>query len=199
MTENERLLRRGLVLEYATLGWNVIEALVVLWAAWLAHSVGLAGFGLDGVIEIFASVVVIWQLKGVGREREGRAMSLISIAFYMLAAYIIGQLIFAMTFADRPRSSALGLIISAATVGVMLLLSWGKRVTGRQLSNPVLMAESRVTLIDAALAAAVFVGVGLNTLFGWWWADPASGLVIVFYALKEGREAWRHGGANLAT
>ena len=126
-------------------------------------------------------------------------MRLISIAFYLLAAYIIGQLILALTSADRPQSSTLGLVISAATVVVMLLLSWGKRVTGRQLSTPVLIAEPRVTLIDAALAAAVFVGVGLNTVFGWWWADPASGLVIVFYALKEGREAWRHGDANFAT
>jgi divalent metal cation (Fe/Co/Zn/Cd) transporter len=192
VTNREALLRRGLMLEYVTLGWNIVEAGVVLYAAWTAGSVGMAGFGLDSVIEIFASFVVVWQLKGAGPERERAAMRLIGVAFYLLAAYIVAELVFALKSSARPAASPLGLASLAATVVAMSLLAWGKRVTGRQLGNAVLIAESRVTLMDAALASSVFVGVGLNTLFGWWWADPASGLVVLAYALKEGREAWTH-------
>jgi Co/Zn/Cd efflux system component len=103
--------------------------------------------------------------------------------------------------AMRSKAAAIGLGCCsqsralALSTAAMLLLAWGKLVTGRQLSNPVLKAEARVTLIDAALARAVLLGVGLNTLFGWWWADPLAGLVIVYYSLKEGRAAWKHATA----
>jgi divalent metal cation (Fe/Co/Zn/Cd) transporter len=196
--DHARLLRRGLRLEYATLAWNVFAAVIVLWSAWRARSIGLAGFGLDSVIEIFASVVVVWQLKGGGHDREVLAMHLIGAAFFMVAAYIIGQLIFTVTSGVRPAPSILGLASLFATISAMLLLAWGKHLTGRQLGNPVLMVEARVTLIDAALAFAVFIGVGLNTLFGWWWADPLSGLVVLYYAVKEGRTAWRHSAPSIA-
>ena len=86
----------------------------------------------------------------------------------------------------------LGIAWLVATLAAMLLLAWGKLITGRQLGNSVLMAEARVTLTDAALAGAVLLGVGLNALFGWWWADPLAGLVIVYYGLKEGSAAWKH-------
>jgi len=196
--DSARLLRRGLLLEYATLAWNVFEATIVLWSAWRARSIGLAGFGLDSLIEIFASVVVVWQLKGVGQTREAHAMRLIGGAFFLVAAYIIAQLVFTLTAGMRPSPSVLGLASLVATMAVMLLLAWGKQMTGRELGNPVLLAEARVTLIDAALAFAVFIGVGLNTLFGWWWADPLSGLVVLYYAVKEGRAAWTHGATSSA-
>ncbi len=196
--DSARLLRRGLILEYATLAWNVFEAAIVLWSAWRARSIGLAGFGLDSLIEIFASVVVVWQLKGVGQAREAHAMRLIGAAFFLVAAYILAQLVFTLTSGMRPAPSFLGLASLVATMAAMLLLAWGKHVTGRQLGNPVLLAEARVTLIDAALACAVFVGVGLNTLFGWWWADPLSGLAVLYYAIKEGRAAWTHGAPSIA-
>jgi divalent metal cation (Fe/Co/Zn/Cd) transporter len=192
VTDQERLLRRGLTLEYVTLAWNIFEAAIVLWSAWLARSIGLAGFGLDSLIEIFASIVVVWQLKGIGDDRQPRAMRLISIAFFLVAAYIVGQLGFSLISSSHPGPSLLGLASLAATMAVMLTLAWAKHATGRALGNKVLMAEARVTLIDAGLALAVFIGVGLNTLFGWWWADPLSGVVLVFYAVKEGREAWEH-------
>jgi divalent metal cation (Fe/Co/Zn/Cd) transporter len=120
-------------------------------------------------------------------------MRLIGAAFFAVAAYIVIQLTLTLTSAVRPAPSPLGLMALAATMVVMLLLAWGKASVGRRLGNPVMIAESRVTLIDAALAGAVFLGVGLNTLFGWWWADPASGLIVVYYAFREGRSAWTHG------
>ncbi len=187
----EALLRRGLYLEYATLGWNVVGVVVVVAAAVSAHSVALAGFGLDSLIEIFASVVVVWQLTGTHLDRERAALRLIGGAFFALAVYILGQTAYTLLTGSHPAPSPGGIAWLAATLVAMLLLAQGKRITGRQLGNPVLSTEARVTLIDAALAAAVLVGLTLNALLGWWWADPLAGLVIVYYGLTEGWTAWR--------
>ena len=193
-TENtSALIRRGLLLEYATLGWNVVGSVIVITAALAAGSVALAGFGLDSLIEIFASIVVVWQLKGINDGREERALRLIGIAFFALAAYILGQIIYTLVRADHPAKSIGGIIWLAATFIAMLLLAYGKRRTGRQLGNPVLMTEAHVTVIDAYLAGAVLIGLILNASAGWWWADPLAGLVIVYYGAKEGWEIW-HGG-----
>lgn len=186
-------LRRGLLLEYATLGWNVVGTAVVATTALQARSVALAGFGLDSLIEILASVIVVWQLKGVtypGREQV--ALRVIAVAFLALAAYVLVQSAYAVAAGLRPGRSPGGLAWLAATVAAMLLLAWGKLATGRRLGNRVLLTEARVTLVDAYLAASVLVGVGLNAVLNWWWADPVSGLVVVFYGLREAVEAWRH-------
>ena len=160
-----------------------------------AGSAALAGFGLDSAIEIFASVVVVWQLKGVEQGREGLALKLIGAAFVALAIYVLLQSGWMLLASAHPAPSLVGIVWLAVTCAAMLLLAWGKSVTGRRLGNPVLATEARVTLIDAALAGAVLIGIGLNALFGWWWADPLAGLVIVYYGLTEGRAAWKHAGA----
>jgi divalent metal cation (Fe/Co/Zn/Cd) transporter len=188
---NASLLTRGLRLEYATLGWNVVGVVAVAIAALAARSVALAGFGLDSLVEIFASVVVVWQLKGINQGRERTALRLIGVAFFVLALYILIQAAYTLLAQIHPARSPLGVAWLAATLLAMLLLAWGKLVTGRQLGNPVLLTEARVTLIDALLAAAVLAGLLLNALLGWWWADPAAGLVIVYYGFKEGLAAWR--------
>jgi divalent metal cation (Fe/Co/Zn/Cd) transporter len=188
-------LQRGLWLEYATLGWNVIGTVVILIAAVRAGSVALAGFGLDSAIEIFASVIVVWQLKGVERGREAAALKLIGTAFVALAIYVLVQSVWTVMANAHPTPSLLGIFWLTVTCAAMLLLAWGKLAIGRQLGNVVLTTEARVTLIDAALAGAVLIGVGLNALFDWWWADLLAGLVIVYYGLKEGRAAWQHAGA----
>jgi divalent metal cation (Fe/Co/Zn/Cd) transporter len=193
--QTNTLLRRGLCLEYATLGWNVIGTVITLIAAVRAGSAALAGFGLDSAIEIFASVVVVWQLKGIERGRESAALKLIGAAFIALAIYVFLQSGWTLWTLAHPEPSALGIVWLVVTCAAMLLLAWGKLITGRQLGNIVLTTEARVTLIDAALAGAVLVGVGLNALLGWWWADPLAGLVIVYYGLTEGHAAWKHGGA----
>lgn len=185
------LLRRGLLLEYATLAWNVVGTVVIMAAAIKARSVALAGFGLDLLIEIFASMIVAWQLKGTHARREATALRCIAVAFCALAVYVLVQSSYTLSTGARPAPSISGLVWLALTVAAMLLLAGGKRITGQQLNNPVLMTEARVTLVDAYLAAAVLVGVGLNSALGWWWADPVSGLVIVYYGFREAREAWR--------
>lgn len=189
--QQETLLKRGLRLEYATLGWNVVGVVVVILAAIAAHSIALAGFGIDSLIEIFASVVVIWQLNGVDQHREHRALRLISVAFLGLAIYILiqsGQTLFTQS---HPDTSPLGTVWLTATLIAMLLLAWGKNHTGNALNNPVLLTEARVTLVDAYLATAVLLGLLLNILVGWWWADPLAALVIVYYGVREGLHAWR--------
>lgn len=178
-TRERGLLRRGLRLEYATLGWNVVGLGVLAVAALDAGSPALAGFGLDSLIGIFASLVVVWQLKGVHANRETRAMRLIGAAFAVLASYLVIQLAIVFVTGVRPATSGPGIVWTALTFAAVLALAWGKIRTGRALGNPVLRAEGKVTLVDAYLAGAVLAGLVLNAVFGWWWADPLAGIVII--------------------
>ena len=190
-----RLLRRGLRLEHATLGWNVVEIGFLVYAAAAARSVALAGFAVDAVIEIFASLVVIGELRGGGDPvGEQRAVRRIGFAFVGLAIYIAVQAVLTVTFGVHPDSSALGIAWLAATVVVMAALAAGKARTGRELDHPVLSAEAMVTLVDASLAGAILLGLVLNALLGWWWADVAAGAVLVAYGITEGRHHLRAGG-----
>lgn len=186
------LLRRGFALEYATLAWNVVGTVVLAIAALTAGSVALAGFGVDSLIEIIASMVVVWQLRGggVGAGRERRALRIIAVAFVLLAVYIGIQTGVTLGSSTHPGHSILGIVWLAATVVVMLALASGKRDTGERLDSAVLRTEARVTVIDGGLAAAVLVGVALNAAAGRWWADPVSALVILVYALQEAGHAW---------
>lgn len=182
------LLRRGFALEYATLAWNVIGIVVLAVAAWSARSVALAGFGLDSLIEIGASTMVIWELSGTGEDRQRRALRLIGGAFAALAVYLLVQSTWVLAVGYHPRHSPLGIVWTAITALVMFALAAGKARIGAELDNPVLRTEGHVTLIDALLAAAVLAGLVLNAALGWWQADPAAGYVLVYYALRETRE-----------
>ncbi len=186
------LLRRGLALEYLTLAWNVVGIVVLGIAAVTARSVALAGFGLDSLIEIGASTVVIWELSGTGPDRQRRGLRLIGYAFAALAVYLLAQSTVVLAAGYRPRHSVLGIIWTALTAVAMFALATGKSRTGRALGNPVLRTEGRVTMIDGILAAAVLLGLALNAGFGWWWADPAAGYVLVYYAVREVREIFQH-------
>jgi len=180
--------RRGFWLEYATLAWNVIGIVVLAIAALSARSVALAGFGLDSLIEIGASTVVIWELSGTGEERQRRGLRLIGYAFAALAAYLLVQSTVVLVAGYHPRHSVLGIVWTGVTAAVMFALAAGKARTGRALGNPVLRTEGRVTMVDGILATSVLLGLALNAALGWWWADPAAGYVLVFYAAREVRE-----------
>lgn len=182
------LVRRGFALEYTTLGWNVIGIVVLAVAALSARSVALAGFGLDSLIEIGASTVVLWELSGNGEDRQRRALNLIGVGFGLLAAYLLVQSTWVLATGFRPHHSPLGIGWTAVTAAVMFALAAGKARTGAALDNPVLKTEGRVTLIDGLLAAAVLLGLLLNSLVSLWWADPAAGYVLVYYALREVKE-----------
>lgn len=156
-----------------------------------ARSVALAGFGLDSLIEIGASTVVLWELAGTDDERRHRAMRLIGLAFVALALYLGIQSTVVLVMRFHPHHSVLGIAWTALTAAVMFALAHGKSRTGAALGNPVLIAEGRITLIDGILASAVFAGLVLNAWAGWWWADPLAGYVLLFYAVREARESLR--------
>ena len=184
----QALVRRGFALEWATLGWNAAGIIVLAFAAVTARSVALAGFGLDSLIEIGASTVVIWELSGTGAERQRRGLRLIGYAFAALAAYLLVQSSMVLAVGYHPGHSVLGIAWTAVTAAAMFTLAAGKARTGRALGNPVLRTEGRVTAIDGILAVAVVLGLVLNAMAGWWWADPAAGYVLVYYAAREVRE-----------
>jgi divalent metal cation (Fe/Co/Zn/Cd) transporter len=189
VTEDQRvrLLRRGLVLEYVTLGWNAMAVVVLGFAALAARSVALGGFSLDSLIEIGASAVVVWELSGTGEERQARALRLIGFSFAALGLYLFAQSTLVLAAGYHPHHSALGIAWTAVTAALMFALAAAKTRTGIALGNPVLQTEGRVTRIDALLATAVMAALILQAGLGWWWADPGAGYVLVFYAV---REAW---------
>ena len=180
-----RLRRRGFWLEYASMAWMTVEATVAIISGIIASSIALIGFGLDSVIEFFAAAVVVWQLRGaVSEDRETRALRRIAVTFFALAAYLAIESITDLASQNRPGQSPAGIAVTAAALVVMPLLALG---------NPVLRTEGRVTLIDGILATAVLLGLVLNAALGWWWADPAAGYVLVFYAAREVRDIFVHG------
>ncbi len=184
------LLRRGRHLELATLAWNVAGVAVLGVAALSARSVALAGFGLDSLIEIGASTVVLWELADVAGARQQRAARLIGAAFVALALYLAVQSTVVLVAGFHPHPSVLGIVWTAATAVAMFCLAAAKAATGAALGNPVLRTEGRVTLVDGVLASAVLVGLVLNATLGWWWADPAAGYVLVYYGAREARGAF---------
>lgn len=186
-----RLLARGRRLEVVTLGWNVVGIVVLALSAVTARSVALAGFGLDSLIEIGASTVVLWELADVAARRRQRALKCIGGAFAALAVYLSAQSTVVLAIGFHPRHSVVGVAWTAVTAVAMFLLAAGKARTGAALENPVLRTEGRVTFVDGVLASAVLLGLVLNALAGWWWADPAAGYVLVYYGAREAYAAFR--------
>jgi divalent metal cation (Fe/Co/Zn/Cd) transporter len=185
------LRRRGYLLEACTLAWNVVGVVVLSYLAITSASVAIAGFGLDSLIEVGASTVVIWELSGTGERRQRVALRLIGIAFLALAAYLTVQSAVALATHHQAEHDPGGMTWTAVTAVVMFVLAASKTATGRALSNPVLLTEGRVTLIDGLLAVAVLLGLVLDAALGWWWADPVAGLVIVYYAIREAVQIFR--------
>jgi divalent metal cation (Fe/Co/Zn/Cd) transporter len=189
--EMSRLRRRGFWLEYASMAWMTVEAAVAIISGILASSIVLIGFGLDSVIEFFSAAVVVWQLRGtVSEERETRALRLIAVTFFALAAYLAVESITDLISQHRPGQSAAGIAVTVAALVVMPLLALAKHRTGRQLGNQALVADAAESAFCAFTSAAALLGIGLNAWLGWWWADPAAALVIAGLAVKEGIEAW---------
>jgi divalent metal cation (Fe/Co/Zn/Cd) transporter len=190
--ELARLRRRGLWLEYASIAWMVTEAGVAITAGVIASSIALVGFGLDSVIELFSAGIVVWQLRGDDEVRETRAVRLIGVTFFALAAYLAAESIHDLVSRARPGQSVPGLAITAAALLMMPGLAIAKRRTGQALGNRTLIADSAETAFCAFTSAAALIGLGLNAWLGWWWGDPAAALVIAALAVKEGVEAWEH-------
>ncbi len=197
------LARRVRLLVAATITYNVVEAAVALVAGSRASSTALVGFGLDSVIEVSSAAAVAWQFSARDPEtREGRervALRVIAGSFFALAAYIVLDSGRALLSAGPAQESRVGLVLAAVSLLVMPVLSGAQRRAGRELGSASAVADSKQTLLCTYLSAVLLVGLGLNALFGWSWADPAAALVIAAVAVKEGREAWRGDGCCAPT
>jgi divalent metal cation (Fe/Co/Zn/Cd) transporter len=197
----DTLRRRGLGLEYVTIGWNVIEAAVAVAAGIAAGSIALVAFGFDSSIEVFAASVVVWQfcaeLRGhVDDDRERRALKLIAVTFFVLAAYVTTDAIRDVVVDEEAEASLVGIILASVSLVVMPTLAWLKRRTGRALNSSTLIADSAETFLCSWLSAVLLIGLLLNATVGWWWADPLAALGIAFLALREGIEAWHGDGSD---
>jgi divalent metal cation (Fe/Co/Zn/Cd) transporter len=187
-----QLNRRSLRLAYATAGYNLLEGVVAVAAGAAASSTALIGFGLDSFVEVSSALVVIWQFRSrVPEARERLALRMIAVSFFALAAWISVDAVRSLLGQGEAEPSPVGIGIAAVSVVVMPLLVWAKRRTGRELGSATVVADSTQTLLCTYLSAILLVGLGLNALFGWSWADPIAGLVIAAVAVREGVEAWR--------
>jgi divalent metal cation (Fe/Co/Zn/Cd) transporter len=186
------LSRRVRLLVAATISYNAIEAVVAIAAGSVASSTALIGFGLDSVIEVSSAAAVAWQFTGGDDERRERAaLRVIAGSFFALAAYVTVESVRALVGTDRAGHSAVGLVLAAVSLVVMPLLSAAQRRAGRELGSRSAVADSKQTLLCTYLSGVLLVGLAVNSLFGWWWADPVAALVIAVVAVKEGREALR--------
>lgn len=175
-----------------TIGYNLIEAIVSVVAGSNASSTALIAFGLDSFIEVLSAAAVAWQFTRREPERyEKPVLRLIAVAFFLLAAYVTASAILSLTGVLKAEHSIVGIIVTALSVVVMPILSLIERRTGRELGSATAVADSKQTLICTYLSAAVLIGLLLNVLFGWAWADPIAALVIVIFAIREGIEAWK--------
>ncbi len=183
--------RRALALTWATIAWNVLEAVVALASGAVAGSIALVGFGLNSVVEVASAVVVVWQFAGVDEEREHRALKLIAGSFFVFAAYVTVQAVWDLLARAEPRESTVGIVLAVLSLLVMPVLAVAKRRAGRRLTSRTVVADSSQTLLCSYLSAVLLVGLAANATLGWWWADPVAALVIAALAVREGREAWR--------
>jgi divalent metal cation (Fe/Co/Zn/Cd) transporter len=186
------LAKRVRLLVAATITYNVVEAVVAITAGTIASSTALIGFGLDSVIEVTSAAAVAWQFAG--RDPEARAkvaLRVIAVSFFALAAYITVESVRALAGGSEAEHSSVGLALAALSLLIMPVLSYAQRRAGRELGSRSAVADSKQTLLCTYLSAVLLVGLAVNSLFGWSWADPVAALVIAAVAVKEGREAWK--------
>ena len=198
MTDTDRLYKKGLFLEYITVVYNVLEAIVSIVFGSIAGSVALIGFGLDSVVESLSGLILIWRLRQHGKikaadeERiEKRARKLVAATFFILGSYILYESVEKLAVREIPEPSLPGIIIAILSIAIMPVLTWQKYKTGKKINSRALMADARETLACAFLSVALLLGLGANYLFGFWQADPIVGLIIVAFLFREGWEAWR--------
>lgn len=186
------LTRRVRLLVAATITYNVIEAIAAISAGTLASSTALIGFGLDSVIEVGSATAVAWQFSGKNPEaRERVALRMIALSFFALAAYVTVESVRALLGAEEARHSTVGIVLAAVSLLIMPFLSYAQRRARRELGSASAVADSKQTLLCTYLSGVLLIGLVVNSVLGWWWADPLVGLFIAAVALKEGREAWR--------
>lgn len=187
--------RRAQLFAAASVAYNVIEAAVTITAGLVAGSIALVGFGLDSVVEVSSGLIVLWQFRHpLPETRERRALRLMALAFFALAAYVTVESVRTLATGHDSDPSPVGIGIAAASLVIMPFLSWAQRRTGRSLGSNSVVADSTQTLLCTYLSAVLLAGLVLNATLGWSWADPIAGLAIAAAAVREGLQAWRGEG-----
>jgi len=187
-----RLHRRVRFIVGFTITYNVLEAIIAIWAGSMASSAALIGFGLDSVVEVLSAAAVAWQFTRKDPERwEKATVRAIGIAFFALAAYVIIDAILTLTGVEEVDHSPLGIGIATLSLIVMPVLAWFEFRTGRELGSKSVQADAKQLLLCIYLSGTVLIGLLLNSLFGWMWADSVAALVVAGLAIREGIEAWR--------
>lgn len=186
--------RRGITLEYLTIGWNLLECLVAVAAGYLAGSVALIGFGVDSSIESVSGSILLWRLHAERRGEqtetiERTALRMVGVSFFLLAAYVASESAATLIHRKEPERSVIGIVLAIVSLIVMPLLAWAKRRTAANLNSAALQADSRQTSLCAYLSAILIAGLALNASVGWWWADPVAALLMVPIIANEGRTA----------
>lgn len=194
--EREAAVTRARLLNRVSLAWNAVEGIVAVVAGVAAGSVSLVGFGIDSGIEVAAALILFWRLRQERRSGcmlgyDRTAVRLIALAFAALAAYVWVDALRDLLGRARPEASIPGLVVAVASVILMPRLARAKRALAPALGSQAVSADAQQTSLCALLSAVLIVGVGLNILFGWWWADPVAALVIGALALEAGRRVWR--------
>jgi len=190
-----RQFRRGRRLQYATIAWNLMEVFVTIGLGVAAGSLALVAFGLDSLVEVFASVVVVWYLvdhDATGRAR--RALRLVAIAFGVIGTYLIAASVYNLVSGEQAASSPFGIAYLAITAVVMFTLARLKRSNARAIGSQPLAAEASMTFLDGCLAGGILVALACNTVAGWWWADPAAAMLVSAFCAREAVATWREAG-----
>jgi cation diffusion facilitator family transporter len=188
--------RRALWLEYSTVGWNVVEAVVAIGAGVLAGSVALIGFGADSAIEVISAVGLLWRLRKAGPHAavneesaaEKRALYVVAVTFFVLAGYITWEAVRSLISREPPLTSPVGIVLAVLSLLVMTALAYVKQRTGREMGSRALVADSKETWVCSYLSLTLLLGVGAYAVFGWWWADPVGALAMLPVILWQGWE-----------
>ncbi len=193
-------LRRGLQLEYLTVGWNILEGIIAVGAGLAAGSIALIGFGVDSFVETISGAVIIWRLLAETRSQhddeaieriEQRAERFVGIAFLLLAAYVAFEAVQTLINQEAPDASPVGIALTAVSIAVMLWLARAKRRVGEALGSRAMIADAQQTYACWYLSIVTLAGLALNAVFGFWWADPVAALGITVLLIREGVEALR--------
>lgn len=191
--ERQRVLvRRIRLFVAATITYNLIEAAIAVTAGTIASSAALIGFGLDSLVEVTSAAAVAWQFAARDPgTRERTALRIIACSFFALAAYVTVDATRSLLGAGEASPSPAGVVLAAVSLAIMPFLSYGQRRAGSELGSRTAVADSKQTMLCTYLSAVLLVGLGVNALLGWSWADPVVALVIAAVAVKEGRAAWK--------
>lgn len=193
----ETLYKKGLLLEYFTVAYNVVEAVAAIAFGKIANSIALIGFGLDSIMESLSGIVLIWRLHKHGKiseeeeeKVERKAMKFVAATFFILGAYVLYQSLKKLVTREIPDPSLPGIILAVVSIIVMPFLGFQKMKTGQQIKSQALIADAKETFACALLSIALLLGLSFNYVLGVWQADAVAGLVIVIFLFREGRESW---------